>query len=159
VGVGIGLVMQVLVLIVQNDAEPGNIGVATATATFFRSMGGSFGVAIFGAIFATRLTDQLSQLPKAVVERLGSGVQLNPAEAAQLPPTMHAEFLQAFAHALHGVFLFGMIVAIVPFVLSLFIKDTPLRTTLGHQAAELGAHEAPAGATPPDAFVEPVARR
>ena len=54
VGVGIGLVMQVLVLVVQNDAQPEHIGVATSTATFFRSMGGSFGVAILGAIFATR---------------------------------------------------------------------------------------------------------
>src|SRR6476660_4148572 len=58
VGVGIGLVMQVLVLVVQNDAAPENIGVATATATFFRSVGGSFGVAIFGAIFAARLARQ-----------------------------------------------------------------------------------------------------
>ena len=51
-GVGIGLVMQVIVLVVQNDAPPRDIGVATSTATFFRSMGGSLGVALFGAIFA-----------------------------------------------------------------------------------------------------------
>src|SRR5580765_6219731 len=63
VGVGIGLVMQVLVLVVQNDAKPREIGVATSTATFFRSVGGSFGVAIFGAIFASRLADQIKQLP------------------------------------------------------------------------------------------------
>jgi MFS family permease len=158
VGIGIGLVMQVLVLIVQNDAAPENIGVATATATFFRSMGGSFGVAIFGAIFATRLSDQLGHLPRAVVDRLGSGVQLNPAEAAQLPPAMHTEFLGAFAHALHGVFLFGMVVAIIPFVLSLFIQDTPLRTTLGHHAGDLVAEEAPSGVTPPEELVEPLSR-
>ncbi len=63
VGVGIGLVMQVLVLVVQNDARPQDMGVATATATFFRSVGGSFGVALFGAIFASRLADQLRLLP------------------------------------------------------------------------------------------------
>ena len=63
VGVGIGLVMQVLVLVVQNDVRPQDIGVATSTATFFRSVGGAFGVAIFGTIFATRLADQLSRLP------------------------------------------------------------------------------------------------
>ena len=57
-GVGIGLVMQVIVLVVQNDAPPRDIGVATSTATFFRSMGGSLGVALFGAIFATRLTER-----------------------------------------------------------------------------------------------------
>ncbi len=156
VGIGIGLVMQVLVLVVQNDADPRDIGVATATATFFRSMGGSFGVAIFGAIFAARLAHELSHLPAAVVERLGSGVQLSPAEAALLPPTMHAEFLDAFAAALHGVFLWGMAIAIIPFALSWFLKEVPLRTTLAHEAVELAVEEAPAGGVPPE---ELVARR
>src|SRR5437773_9204188 len=78
VGVGIGLVMQVLVLVVQNDARPQEIGVATSTATFFRSVVGSFGVAIFGTIFASRLAGQLSRLPHSVTARLGSGVHLNP---------------------------------------------------------------------------------
>jgi MFS family permease len=64
VGIGIGLVMQVLVLAVQNDAPPGDIGVATSTATFCRSMGGSFGVAVLGAIFAAHLTDRLER-PRA----------------------------------------------------------------------------------------------
>jgi MFS family permease len=158
VGIGIGLVMQVLVLIVQNDAAPENIGVATATATFFRSMGGSFGVAIFGAIFASRLSHELSHLPASVVQRLGSGVQLSPAEAAKLPPAMHAEFLQAFATALHGVFLWGMAIAIIPFALSWLIKDKPLRTTLAHQAAELSAEEAPAGGVPPEQLLVPLER-
>ena len=158
VGVGIGLVMQVLVLVVQNDADPEHIGVATATATFFRSMGGSFGVAIFGAIFAARLSHELGHLPASVVARLGSGVQINPAQAAQLPPVIHQEFLVAFAHALHGVFLWGMAIAIVPFALSWFIKEKPLRTTLGHRAAELGAEEAAAAGTPPEELVEPRSR-
>ncbi len=158
VGIGIGLVMQVLVLVVQNDAEPEHIGVATATATFFRSMGGSFGVAIFGAIFAARLAHELAHLPANVVARLGSGVQINPAEAAQLPPAMHSEFLVAFAHALHGVFLWGMAIAIVPFALSWFIKEKPLRTTLGHRAAELDSEESMAAGAPPEELVEPLSR-
>jgi len=130
VGVGIGLVMQVLIVVVQNDARPQQMGVATSTATFFRSVGGSFGVAIFGTIFASRLAGQLSQLPHAVTERIGSGVHLNPEQARHLPPAIHADFLQAFAHALHGVFLFGVVLAIVPFVLSWLLKEVPLRTTL-----------------------------
>ena len=142
VGVGIGLVMQVLVLVVQNDAPPENIGVATSTATFFRSMGGSFGVAIFGAIFAARLSRPARALPASVVERLGSGVQLSPAEADSLPPAMHAEFLDAFAHALHGVFLWGMAIAIIPFALSWFLKEVPLRTTLAHARPSSSAEEA-----------------
>ncbi len=132
VGIGIGLVMQVLVLVVQNDVRPGEIGVATSTATFFRSVGGSFGVAIFGAIFASRLADQLARLPRAATAHLGGGVHLNPQQAKQLPPHVHEQFLQAFAHALHGVFLFGVVMAAVPFLLSWFLKEVPLRTTLAH---------------------------
>ena len=146
VGVGIGLVMQVLVLVVQNDAQPENIGVATSTATFFRSVGGSFGVAIFGAIFATRLSDQLALLPANVVASVGSGVQVSPATIRQLPPTVHTEFLEAFAHALHGVFLWGLAIAVIPFILSWFLKEVPLRTTL-HRMEEPDA-EAPVPVEP-----------
>jgi MFS family permease len=131
VGVGLGLVMQVLVLIVQNDARPQDIGVVTSTATFFRSVGGSFGVALFGAIFASRLTNELTRLPADVIARLGDVGAIDPARARQLPPEVRADFLQIFANALHGVFLFGMVIAIVPAVLSWFLKEVPLRTTLG----------------------------
>jgi predicted MFS family arabinose efflux permease len=130
VGVGIGLVMQVLVLVVQNDARPSEIGVATSTATFFRSVGGSIGLAIFGAIFASRLAAQLKHLPAGAASRLSGGVHLTPEQARHLPPAVHAEFLRSFAHALHGVFLWGMLLAIVPFVLSWLLEEVPLRTTL-----------------------------
>jgi hypothetical protein len=69
---------------------------------------------------------------------------------------VHEDFLQAFAHALHGVFLFGMVLAIVPFVLALFLKEVPLRTTVG-RAQELATEEAAAGATGAEAIIEPVA--
>jgi EmrB/QacA subfamily drug resistance transporter len=155
VGVGIGLVMQVLVLVVQNDARPANIGVATSTATFFRSVGGSFGVAIFGTIFASRLSDQLAELPARVTSRLGGGVHLSPEQAKQLPPLVHTDFLHAFAHALHGVFLFGTVLAIVPFVLSWFLREVPLRKTL-EPAAELSSEEAAGGGTPDERLVAEV---
>src|SRR5205085_6357926 len=115
--------------------------------TFFRSVGGSFGVAIFGTIFASRLSDQLARLPRSFTSRLGGGVHLNPEQARHLPAFVHVAFLQAFAHALHGVFLWGMAMAVVPFVLSWFLKEVPLRTTL-EQAAELSVEQAPAGGTP-----------
>jgi MFS family permease len=146
VGVGIGLVMQVLVLVVQNDVRPQEIGVATSTATFFRSVGGSFGVAIFGTIFASRLSGQLSQLPRSITSRLGSGVHLNPEQAKHLPPDVHADFLQAFSHSLHGVFLWGVAISAIPFALSWLLKEVPLRTTVG--PASEAAVEAPAGGTP-----------
>jgi EmrB/QacA subfamily drug resistance transporter len=143
VGIGLGLVMQVLVLVVQNDARPQEIGVATSSATFFRSVGGAFGVAIFGAIFASRLSHRLAHLPRSVTVRLGSGVHLNPAQVKHLPPRVHADFLNAFAHSVHGVFLFGMALTLVPFVLSWFLKEVPLRTTVA-RAAE-GAPPEPSG--------------
>jgi EmrB/QacA subfamily drug resistance transporter len=149
VGVGIGLVMQVLVLVVQNDVRPKDIGVATSTATFFRSVGGAFGVAIFGAIFATRLADRLQLLPHAVIAKLGGGVHLNPEQAKHLPPAVHEDFLNAFAHSLHGVFLFGTALAVVPFVLSWFLKEVPLRDTLSG-AGELATVEEAVGAATPD---------
>src|SRR2546423_4187574 len=155
VGVGIGLVMQVLVLVVQNDVRPQDIGVATSTATFFRSVGGSFGVAIFGAIFAARLAAQIKQLPAGAARHLTGGVHLTPQQAKQLPPAVHAEFLRAFAHALHGVFLWGMLMAIVPFLLAWLLKEVPLRTTVG-RPAELAAEQAAAGGSGAEAIVDPV---
>jgi hypothetical protein len=145
--------MQVLVLVVQNDAEPQNIGVATSTATFFRSVGGSFGVAIFGAIFASRLAHELAHLPRSVVASLGSGVHLSPEQARHLPPTVHADFLRAFDNALHGVFLWGMAIAVVPFALSWLLKEVPLRTTLD-RSAEISAQQAPAGGATAEELVE-----
>jgi MFS family permease len=156
VGVGIGLVMQVLVLVVQNDVRPQEIGVATSTATFFRSVGGSFGVAIFGTIFASRLSSQLSHLPRAITAHLGSGVHLNPEQAKHLPPAVHADFLQAFSHSLHGVFLWGMAISAIPFALSWLLKEVPLRTTVG-PSAEV-AVEAPAGGTPDERGLATAAR-
>jgi EmrB/QacA subfamily drug resistance transporter len=150
VGVGIGLVMQVLVIVVQNDVGWQDIGVATSTATFFRSVGGSFGVSLFGAIFASRLADQIRHLPARSAARLSGGVHINPAQARHLPPAVHADFLHAFSQALHGVFLWGMGLAIVPFVLSWFLKEVPLRTTLARPT------DLPAGAVPgAEAVVRP----
>src|SRR4051812_3156405 len=152
VGVGIGLVMQVLVLVVQNDVGPEDIGVATSTATFCRSVGGSFGVAIFGTIFASRLSDQLAEFPRAVTGRLGSGVHLTPAQAKPLPAGIHDAFVGAFAHALHGVFLFGVALAIVPFVLSWVLPEKPLRTTV-QPGAGVSAEQSVAAATPDDRLI------
>jgi hypothetical protein len=93
-----------------------------------------------------------------VTAALGSGIHLNPEQAKHLPPAVHADFLQAFAHSLNGVFLFGMAVALVPFALSWFLKEVPLRTTLG-PSAELDAEEAIAGATPDERTLAAVGGR
>ena len=153
VGVGIGLVMQVLVLVVQNDARPQDMGVATSTATFFRSVGGSFGVAIFGAIFASRLADALAHLPASSAKHLANGVHLTPGQVDRLPAAVRTDFLHAFSTSLHGVFLWGMLISVIPFGLSWLLKEVPLKTTLARE--EPAAAEPVAGAAP---GVRPVAR-
>jgi EmrB/QacA subfamily drug resistance transporter len=150
VGIGIGLVMQVIVLVVQNDADPENIGVATSTATFFRSLGGSFGVAIFGAIYASRLADQLHGVPPAAARALAK--VRSPEQVKGLPPAIREDFLQAFSHSLHGVFLWGMAIAVIPFGLSWLLKEVPLRTTL--HKTDLAAEEAAAGGAGSEMLVE-----
>jgi MFS family permease len=128
-GIGIGLVMQVLVLAVQNDAPPKDMGVATSTATFFRSMGGSLGVALFGAIFASRLGHELARLgPEAA--QFSAGVNLSPEQVHALDPTLRHEFLLAFVSALQPVFLVGAILTAAAFALSWRLKERPLRVNV-----------------------------
>jgi EmrB/QacA subfamily drug resistance transporter len=140
-GVGIGLVMQVIVLVVQNDAPPRDIGVATSTATFFRSMGGSLGVALFGAIFASRLTSELKALPGNAGAQFSGGINVSPAQVKALDPTIRHDFLLAFVNALQPVFMVGAAVTLVAFVLAWLLKEVPLR----------GATHAP----PPDPVTDP----
>jgi hypothetical protein len=144
--------MQVLVLVVQNDAPARDIGVATSTATFFRSMGGSLGVALFGAIFASRLSDELAGVPGAA--RLTAGVNIRPDQVHALPPVVRHDFLLAFVDALQPVFLVGAALTAVAFVLAWLLKEVPLRATT-HQASDLAAEEAAAGATGAEALIAP----
>jgi EmrB/QacA subfamily drug resistance transporter len=137
-GIGIGLVMQVLVLVVQNDAPAEDVGVATSTATFFRSMGGSLGVAVFGAIFASRLAHELAALPAGVASRLSGGVDISPGEVHALGAAVRHDFLLAFVDALQPVFLVGAGLTTVAFALSWLLREVPLRTTM-HQPADAGA--------------------
>ncbi|MFI9758078.1 MDR family MFS transporter [Streptomyces sp. NPDC051963] len=129
-GLGLGLVMQVLVLIVQNSVSYEDLGVATSGATFFRSIGASFGVAIFGTIFAGRLGDKLTeafrgtQLPPGVsVDALES----DPRGIAELPAAMRPPALEAYASSITDVFLYAAPVALLGFVLAWFLKEDKLR--------------------------------
>ncbi|HUR86702.1 MAG TPA: MDR family MFS transporter [Solirubrobacteraceae bacterium] len=151
-GVGIGLVMQVLVLAVQNCAPRRDVGVATSTATFFRSMGGSLGVALFGAIFASRLGQELTALPAEAAARFSGSLNISPDDVAALPAGVRDDFLLAFVDALQPVFLVGTGVAALSFVLALLLRDVPLRTTL--EEAEVAVEEAAAGGTGSEAIVD-----
>jgi EmrB/QacA subfamily drug resistance transporter len=147
VGVGIGTLMPVLVLVAQNSAPPADIGAATSTATFFRSIGGSVGVAVFGAIFASRLGSEIAKLvPAEALGHFNSHALLgSPGAIKGLPASVRAPLLEAFSHSLHTVFLFGMALSAVAFLLTLALKEVPLRT--GTAAAAQAAAEVP-GAEP-----------
>jgi EmrB/QacA subfamily drug resistance transporter len=127
-GLGIGLVMQVLVLAVQNDVDYRDLGVATSGATFFRSIGGCFGVAICGAIFSNRLADELSKL-SGLPPSVGAG-RVTGDMVAQLPPAARAAFVGAYSDALTTVFAVCAPIAALAFVLSWLLPEKPLRRTV-----------------------------
>jgi EmrB/QacA subfamily drug resistance transporter len=140
VGIGLGLVFQVVVLVAQNSAPPEDVGVATSTNTFFRTIGGSIGVALFGAIFSSRLTHELvARLPKAALAGFDPhALQAAPARIRALPPHVRDGFMQAFAASLSTVFLWGMALAAVSFFWTLLLPEVELRTTTGAAAPPVG---------------------
>jgi hypothetical protein len=123
-GLGLGMVMQVLVLAVQNAVDPRNMGVATSGALLFRQIGGSVGIAIFGAIFANRLHGNLAA-------RLPPGAHVpktvSPQLIAHLPPKVHAAYAQAVAVSLHPIFVVAAAIAGVSFLLTWLLREVPLR--------------------------------
>jgi Mn-dependent DtxR family transcriptional regulator len=124
-GLGLGMVMQVLVLAVQNAVPYESLGVATSGVTLFRMVGGAVGVAAFGGIFALALANNL--------DRLLAGVSLpnltDPTAIGALPPPMRAAYFTSFADALHPVFQTATAAALVGFLLTLLLKDIALRKT------------------------------
>src|SRR5271155_1148068 len=130
-GLGLGMVMQVLVLAVQNAVEYSDLGVATSGATLFRSMGGSLGTSVLGAIFANRLSSELkSTLPAAAASHAASGGEVNPQQIKHLPAALHAGYLHAFTTSLSSVFLVAAAISVAAFVLTWFIRELPLRETV-----------------------------
>jgi EmrB/QacA subfamily drug resistance transporter len=132
IGLGIGFVMQIIVVIVMNAAPQEYLGTATSSATFFRSIGGAFGVAIFGAIFNSRLFVELPKyLPATALKAMkavsGNSIASNPAQIDALPAPIHHGFVEAFGHSLTFMFLVGVPFAIVAFVLCWLIPEVPLR--------------------------------
>lgn len=133
-GAGLGLVMQVVVVVVQNAASYDNLGVSTSAATFFRSIGGSFGTAVFGAVFAGQLAGNLAARAGALDLPPGvdpARLESDPRALDSLSPATQAGFLEAYADAIDTVFLCAVPVALVGFVLAIFLKQIPLRTTIG----------------------------
>lgn len=122
-GFGLGMVMQVLALAAQNAVRYEDLGVATSGVTLFRSIGGSVGVSIFGAIFVAALA--------AGIAGLGGNIPtgLDPAAIAALPQETRNLYHHAFTEALHPIFVTAAVIAAVAFLLTLLLKDIPLRAS------------------------------
>jgi hypothetical protein len=127
VGFGVGLVLQVLVLAVQNAVDQRDLGTATSATSFFRSMGGAFGVALFGTIFNDRLDAYLADLIPVGSKVDSSALRSSPEALRALPGAIRVEVIDAFARALHVAFLWGIPLAAIGFVAVLFLRELPLR--------------------------------
>jgi EmrB/QacA subfamily drug resistance transporter len=126
-GLGLGFVMQVLVLVAQNAVDYSDLGVATSGATLFRLIGGSIGTAVFGAIFSNRLTSELHGAVATAGQQQG---RLSPAQLHQLPAAARATYIHAFTNSLSDVFLVAAGVAVFGFLLALVLPDKRLRDTV-----------------------------
>ncbi|MEU0947941.1 MFS transporter [Streptomyces canus] len=124
-GTGIGMVMPVLVLAVQNSVRPADLGTATSANNYFRQIGGSVGAAVFGTLFAHRLADSLQQrLPTA--EGLPDPESLTPQLVHGLPPALRDGYIRAYADAMPRIFLYLVPVLVLGLLIAFFLKEKPL---------------------------------
>jgi hypothetical protein len=141
---GIGGVMQVLVIIVQNGVPHSELGVATSGATFFRSIGGSFGTAIFGAIFANVLTGNLASHLHGVTLPAGfTSADVTPAALSHLPAAVHAGFVAGYAESIQTVFLVAVPIAALAFLATWLIPQVELKRWSGANATPDASTEMP----------------
>ncbi|MEU3947604.1 MFS transporter [Streptomyces sp. NPDC029526] len=145
-GAGIGMVMPVLVLAVQNSVRPADLGTATSANNYFRQIGGSVGAAVFGTLFASRLTDALAdRLPASGAGgALPDAESLTPQAVHALPPALRDAYVQAYADAMPRIFLYLVPVLVLGLLLAFFLKEKPLVS-----------HNAPTAAPAPDASYSP----
>ncbi|MFJ9151909.1 MFS transporter [Streptomyces sp. NPDC102270] len=126
-GTGIGMVMPVLILAVQNSVRPADLGTATSANNYFRQIGGSVGAAIFGTLFADRLADSLRhRLPTA--QGLPDPESLTPQLVRALPPALRDGYIRAYADAMPRIFLYLVPVLVLGLLIAFFLKEKPLVT-------------------------------
>lgn len=127
-GLGIGQIMPILTLAVQNAVSRDDLGTATSSVTFFRSIGSSIGAAIFGAILTNRLMHYLSSsLPAGTAAQAANGLKASAGNLQNLPPQVHQTVLESFGSAFGDIFLAGVPFAILTLIIALTLKDVPLR--------------------------------
>ncbi|MEU8930249.1 MFS transporter [Streptomyces sp. NPDC048409] len=136
-GAGIGMVMPVLVLAVQNSVRPADLGTATSANNYFRQIGGSVGAAVFGTLFADRLTDALHRrLPARAGARLPDPESLTPQLVHALPPALRDAYIRAYADAMPRIFLYLVPLLVLGLLIACFLKEKPL---VSHPTAETAA--------------------
>ncbi|MGW1000396.1 MFS transporter [Streptomyces sp. NPDC002520] len=156
-GAGIGLVMPVLVLAVQNSVRPADLGTATSANNYFRQIGGSVGAAVFGTLFADRLTDSLRrELPPRAGAGLPDPESLTPQLVHALPGALRDAYIRAYADAMPRIFLYLVPVLLVGLLIAFFLKEKPL---VSHNAPATDPETAPLNASIPGARPEPPAGR
>ncbi|MGK4581515.1 MDR family MFS transporter [Kitasatospora sp. HPMI-4] len=128
-GAGMGFLMQITMLVAQNSVELKDMGVASSTATLFRTIGGSFGVALFGALFNNRVTETMKErLPNQASGAKGGGMsQASPEALRALPAPVQDAYHHAVSNGMHTVFLWGAVISVVAVAASLFLREVPLR--------------------------------
>ena len=147
-GAGLGLIMQVVVLVTQNAVAPNDIGSATSTNNYFREVGASLGVAIFGALFTNRLSENLTKVfTDAGADAASAGqatATLDPQTLNELPDEVRDGIVTAYADSLAPVFWYLIPFLLLAFVLALFLKQIPLSDTAGMVARgeAIGGEEA-----------------
>jgi EmrB/QacA subfamily drug resistance transporter len=141
-GLGLGLVIQTLVVAVQNAVPVADLGVATSSNTFFRSMGGAFGTAVFGEVLNATLDDELATaFPGGRPPGVDPGTLTGTPEQIQsLPDIVRVPLVDSFVAAIDQVFLTGIPVMLLALLLIFFLPELPLRETTG---------EAPRAPQPP----------
>ncbi|MFD9860704.1 MFS transporter [Streptomyces alboflavus] len=156
-GAGVGLVMPVLILAVQNAAPSADLGTATSANNYFRQIGGSVGAAVFGTLFADRLTDALADSLPAGAD-LPDAESITPQLVHAMPAPLREGYIQAYAEAMPRIFLYLVPVLVLGLLLAFFLKETPLVSSavssktppapLGEQAAVPGARTPYAAGVP-----------
>ncbi|WOX13666.1 MFS transporter [Streptomyces sp. N50] len=148
-GAGIGMVMPVLVLAVQNSVRPADLGTATSANNYFRQIGGSVGAAIFGTLFANRLTDALrDRIPARAGAGLPDPESITPQLVHTLPPALRDGYIQAYADAMPRIFLYLVPVLALGLLIAFFLKEKPL---VSHNAPAETSETAPLNSPIPQA--------
>jgi hypothetical protein len=135
-GMGIGALLQNLVLIVQNSVPGQDMGTAISAANYFRQIAASFGIAAFGSIFINRLSDQLAATPVGTAALPGENINsLSPDLLHSLPAPVQEAIAAAFGQAMPPIFLLSIPIAAAGMIICLFIRETPLSSQSGVEAA------------------------